>query len=290
MDIQRIQYFIKVAKYLNFTKAADECHIAQTAMSRHIANLESELDVTLFFRNNRSVSLTPAGMVFYKEAQEFLEKYFEAVNKAKGAAKGFDGSLRIGFGPYEIDLLAAPLARLKNTYPKLETFCSQNSYKGLVESLTQGFLDIIISMLCCPKVITNSVYKKIREDEFRVVINKSHPLAHKKSLTIEDLQSLDFASLLEEDGPCSPATFPKTCENMGFKPHSFVSVNSLDSKLLAVRSDQKAAMLPSFIAESLNSDFKVFTMPLPKRFPATFCVTYLPTNTNPVVRLLYDML
>lgn len=53
MDVQTIQCFVSVARHLNFTKAAQECHISQTAMSKKINSLENELGVVLFYRNNR---------------------------------------------------------------------------------------------------------------------------------------------------------------------------------------------------------------------------------------------
>lgn len=53
MNIERFVYFMSVARHMNFTKAAAEHNIAQTAMSRHIAMLENQLDVQLFERDGR---------------------------------------------------------------------------------------------------------------------------------------------------------------------------------------------------------------------------------------------
>ena len=61
MDIRGLRYFISAAECLNFTQAAKECFITQTAMSQHIANMEKELGFQLFRRNNRRVELTAAG-------------------------------------------------------------------------------------------------------------------------------------------------------------------------------------------------------------------------------------
>lgn len=64
MDIRGLKYFISAAECLNFTRAAKECFITQTAMSQHIANMEKELGFQLFRRNNRNVELTTAGRDF----------------------------------------------------------------------------------------------------------------------------------------------------------------------------------------------------------------------------------
>jgi DNA-binding transcriptional LysR family regulator len=62
MKIEHLKFFLSVADCLNFTQAAKENHIAQTAISRYISNMEAELGVKLFFRNNRYVELTPEGV------------------------------------------------------------------------------------------------------------------------------------------------------------------------------------------------------------------------------------
>lgn len=67
MDIRGLKYFISAAECLNFTRAAKECFITQTAMSQHIANMEKELGFQLFRRNNRNVELTTAGRDFYEQ-------------------------------------------------------------------------------------------------------------------------------------------------------------------------------------------------------------------------------
>ena len=74
MEIRQLKYFIAAAKHLNFTKAAKECSIVQTAMTQQVANLESELKVKLFERTHRNLSLTPAGERFLKSAKKIVNQ------------------------------------------------------------------------------------------------------------------------------------------------------------------------------------------------------------------------
>ena len=83
MDFRKLIYFHYVATYQNFTKAAEECHIAQTAMSRTIASLEEELSFTLFDRSHKRVTLTPAGRAFWEKAKLILDVYQNAVTESK---------------------------------------------------------------------------------------------------------------------------------------------------------------------------------------------------------------
>lgn len=74
MDIRQLRYFIAVAEHLNFTEAARELFVAQSAVSQQIADLEKKVGVQLFIRNKRSVQLTKAGTVLLKEANDLIKK------------------------------------------------------------------------------------------------------------------------------------------------------------------------------------------------------------------------
>ena len=63
MDEIKLDYFQNVVNLMNFTKAAEQCHVSQSTMSKQIRALENELGVQLFYRDCHSVSLTPAGKV-----------------------------------------------------------------------------------------------------------------------------------------------------------------------------------------------------------------------------------
>lgn len=67
MQIRQLEYFVAVAEQLNFTKAAKQFYISQTAVTLQIKALEEELGVVLFYRTNRKVELTPAGKTFLDE-------------------------------------------------------------------------------------------------------------------------------------------------------------------------------------------------------------------------------
>ena len=75
MDINRIHYFFQAAELKNFTKAAENCNIAQTTISKYISVLEEELGTKLFAREGRNVSLTPEGELFYDGMKKIEQQY-----------------------------------------------------------------------------------------------------------------------------------------------------------------------------------------------------------------------
>ena len=72
MDIHHLKYFIEVARQKNFSRAASINHISQSAISKMVKDLESELGVALLNRNSKSVQLTDAGMIFFEKAQNVV--------------------------------------------------------------------------------------------------------------------------------------------------------------------------------------------------------------------------
>lgn len=87
MKIEKLYYFLSVAKHQNFTRASKECHIAQPAISKQMLSLEKELGFALFYRKNHRVELTPAGQEFYASVSRFIEEYEASVQRAKQLPK-----------------------------------------------------------------------------------------------------------------------------------------------------------------------------------------------------------
>ena len=97
MDIQKLDYFLTAADTGNFTQAADQCRIAQTTMSKYIAQLESEFNCKLFYRTNKGCELTDQGQIFYEKALAMKKDYANLVaalkqDHSRDLNLGLDGS------------------------------------------------------------------------------------------------------------------------------------------------------------------------------------------------------
>ena len=82
MTLNQLECFAVLAQRLSFTQAAEDLFISQPALSRMISALEQELDIQLFYRSSRSVSLTPAGRAFAQECPRILDSYRASVDAA----------------------------------------------------------------------------------------------------------------------------------------------------------------------------------------------------------------
>jgi DNA-binding transcriptional LysR family regulator len=111
MELRQLRYFVTVADYGHFGRAAEALHIVQPAVSQQVARLERELGIELFDRSRRQITLTPDGQAFLSHARRVLDASGQAARAAAGLAAGQTGLLRVGssevLGPRLQQILAA---------------------------------------------------------------------------------------------------------------------------------------------------------------------------------------
>lgn len=104
MRIEQLEYFVSVATHASFTKAAEECHVAQPAISTQIKALEQELGFKLFTRGPQGATLTEPGAMYFDVAKSLLKTMANAAQRGRSIAQGFSGDL--SFGVFGRDLAA----------------------------------------------------------------------------------------------------------------------------------------------------------------------------------------
>ena len=97
MELRQIRSFLSIAETLHFGRTAELIHLSQPALSLQIRALEEEVGVRLFERNRRKTTLTAAGFAFRDDAAAALSQLEQAIRRARLAANGKLGLLRIGF-------------------------------------------------------------------------------------------------------------------------------------------------------------------------------------------------
>jgi DNA-binding transcriptional LysR family regulator len=96
-DLRQMRYVVAVARERNFTRAAEQLHVAQQALSQQVRAVEEMLDVQLFDRVSRPLGVTVAGAVFVQEAKRVLSASERVVERTKAAARGELGSIRLAY-------------------------------------------------------------------------------------------------------------------------------------------------------------------------------------------------
>lgn len=288
MDIQHMKYFLTVAQLLNFTRAAEEHHIAQPSMSQMISSMEKELGTKLFVRNNRTVSLTRAGRVFFDEIKLVVTRYDEAVRKTTLAASGLDGMLRVGYwGPYEQILIPKLLAKFHRANPNIELSIKQDDNKVLIHDLENEVIDVVFS----------SPYPFQGRDSFKcllldsseecAVVYKSHPLAGEKRISPKQLDNEKFV-LLDMQDMQDTLKLQRDCLRNGFTPNIISRQTQYSNLLMMVESEIGITLLPRCLEMHTTSELRFIA--LDSDMSVDICVSWLKNSANSSIQMLLNII
>lgn len=193
MNLNQLEYFVRAAEHLNFTQAAKECFISQTAMTQQIQALERHLGVQLFVRDKHHVALTAAGAVYLKEAKAILKRSDEAVRLARMASKGLDGELTIGFisGFGQSDCFEL-LRGFHEAFPNIKLKFLRSTMSGLMEHLQKAECDVAFTVQPHQRTYENLNRKYLQSYSLYLVMSQSHILAKRKEVECCDLKDESF--------------------------------------------------------------------------------------------------
>ncbi|MRI34847.1 LysR family transcriptional regulator [Endozoicomonas sp. OPT23] len=185
MDIKRLQYFTVLADTGNFTRAAEQLGIAQSALSISMKKLEDQLELKLINRLERKMSLTADGEVLRKHARNILENVEQAqkeLQELKGLTSGvINFGVSAMLGSY---FLPDALARFKQTYPGIQINIHEAGTATLEKMLLEGQLDLAL-------IRTDRSHEQIRsitllQEEIVACVPEQHPFANRDSITLSE--------------------------------------------------------------------------------------------------------
>ncbi len=194
--IEKLDYFVCAAKHHNFTKAAKECGVAQSAISQQIASLESMLGCNLFRRSGRSVELTAQGELFFADARRLQRLYRQAVENARNVAcQREEHHLTIGIpGLQSADALRGRLAAWKKDFPQLEVKLQRYSPEYSRRELSQQLYDAILCYWTPQDEEKEYYYIELGKKPIKVLVSQKNTLAGQPGLSFR--QVLDKADKL----------------------------------------------------------------------------------------------
>lgn len=145
MDVRQLRYFLSVARWGSFSRAAVELNIAQPALSHHVANLEAELGVKLFERSTKGVTATECGETLMRHAETILRQVTKAALDVKVTSAQPSGTVSIGL-PTSISIgLTVPLLHeVEARYPAITLKIIENHSGYLSEWVLAGRLEMAV--------------------------------------------------------------------------------------------------------------------------------------------------
>ena len=263
MNLNQLEYFIAVAETLNFTKAAEQLYISQTAVTQQIKILEEQLEVKLFQRTKRHVELTPAGKVYLNEAKAIIKRSEEALQKVRLASAGFSGSLKIGFiKGCEYAGLQELIVLFREKFPNISLSFTRDNFFALLNSLDDCNNDIIFNIQPKENKNVNVVFQSFKRIPLYVLVQSLHCSAHKTTITRNELRNETFILMKtsDEDDKYSPIMDGFLAS--GFLPKNVCYAKDLESLLLMVSANMGVAILPEYNIQALNGFNTLRTIPL----------------------------
>lgn len=193
VDLQQLRYVVAVADTSNFTRAAERCHVTQSALSHQIAALERALGQRLFTRDSRSVHLTEAGAAFVVHARDALASVASAVEDAAAAEGTVIGTLRVGVIPTVTALdVAAALATFRRQHQSTRVEMRVGSSSDLMSSIRHGDLDIGFIGLHETSTPHAVAARELLRERLVAAVSADHPLARRQVVGLAELVAETF--------------------------------------------------------------------------------------------------
>lgn len=289
MNINQLKYFIAVAEYKSFTKAANQYYISQTAVTQQIHALEEQMDVVLIDRTKRPIALTPAGNVFLNEAKAILERMNNAMSKVHDASTGLVGTLRIGYTRgYERSDLSNIMRAFHLDYPKVLITCHRCDTDMLAAGLFNNDYDIIFTWDSTNIVQEGNIeYKMMEKVPLTVALYNSHPLAQRKHLNRRELKNerLLYMSPSGSGESYGDDHFLELYKQAGYQPNIIFRSSDTESILMMVAAEEGISILPSYITDKLkDADNLVFIPLIGESEYEQIISVWKKTNASPALR------
>jgi DNA-binding transcriptional LysR family regulator len=216
-DLRQMRYFVAVAEHGSFTRAAEELHVAQQAVSQQIRALEATLAVTLLRRSSRKVELTPAGAVFVADAKRLLAASDRAVRRAQAAARGEAGTLRLVYTlATTYETTPSLLELLSERHPQLKVNAREVYGADVAYLLLGGRCDLALApMTSYPEGLRQRL---VRREVLRLAISARHPLAGADQVDLATLKNERFEVWPRHMSPGYYDVVIGACRAAGFEP------------------------------------------------------------------------
>ena len=288
----QVECFLTVARFLNFTEAANHLFVAQSSLSRNVSNLEKELGFELFTRTKKSVRLTPGGAVLYQEFSRISEDIRACVALARNAETGQSGTLRLGIIETQRSdrFLPAALSALKEKHPNIHVDISTGNFKSLREDILNNRLDIALTMRfdLGDYPLDQIVSQEFYEIEARIAVSSRHPLAKRKVLSMSEMEQETLIAISPDVSHGAYNEIINLCDECGFTPQHILTAKSISDLMLKVESGQGYAILDANCIS--NSNEGIANIPVRKAGKQSVVAVWRRKNVNTIIPIFMNIL
>ena len=199
MEMHQLRYMVALARTGNFSRAAEQCHVAQPSLSQQIKKLEDELGERLFDRLKRQAKLTAHGEAFLRRAVRILEEVEAAKREATDALDLLHGTVAIGvlptIAPY---LLPEVMAQFSAKFAGVEVVVQEDTTAQLLKLLHAYEIDL--ALVSEPINDDRLITVELFTEELLLALPPKHPLILKRTVSVADLAAEKL--IVMKEGHC----------------------------------------------------------------------------------------
>ena len=247
LTFKQIDYALAVGKNLHFKKAADECYVSPSTLSNAITELETQLGVKIFERNNKKVIVTSLGHEILSKAKNIKLEVQNIHELAQHNVAGLSSSLSIGIiptiSPYFLPLV---LPKLQKEFSNLQLKIEEGQSQILTNRVKEGDLDMAI--LALPYDVQDLISFKFWEEDFFWISHSQNKYAGKSEIRASELEHSEL--MLLEDGHCLKDHILDAC-NIDSSSQYSLKASSLNTLIQLVKGKMGTTLVPKMALKEL---------------------------------------
>ena len=252
LTFKQIDYALAVGKNLHFKKAADECYVSPSTLSNAITELETQLGVKIFERNNKKVIVTSLGHEILSKAKKIKLEVKNIHELAQHNVDGLSSSLSIGIiptiSPYFLPLV---LPKIQKEFSNLQLKIEEGQSQILTNRVKEGDLDMAI--LALPYDVQDLMSFKFWEEDFFWVSHSQNKNAGKSEIRASELEHSEL--MLLEDGHCLKDHILDAC-NIDSSSQYSLKASSLNTLIQLVKGKMGTTLVPEMALNELVGNKK----------------------------------
>jgi len=289
MELRHLRYFVAIGEEENYRRAAQRLHVAQTALSTQIQDLEAELGFKLFDRLPRGVKLSAAGRLFLEEARRILQQVSEAAARAARVARGQSGTLRVGFTENASwhGIVPDSIQKFRARQPDAELQLHPSTSLEQFDAIRSGRLDagFVFNM---PRNDEELDQLAVAMQHVELAAPKGHPLSKVKKLRLRDLIDAPFVWFPRRESPAFYDRLIHECYRGGLKSPRIVQEAVNEATILSLVSHGMGVGWVNGTARWRCPESVVIVSIVDLDMPLPLALVWRKDNTSPLLRRFVD--
>lgn len=248
ISLKQLRYALAVEKHLHFKKAADECAVSQSALSTALSELEKQLGIQVFERDNKKVLITPIGQAILDKARQIKMEVDDLYQLARSHNEPLSYPMTLGIiptiGPY---LLPKVLPNLRKQYPDFQLRIIEEQSHVLIDKVRNG--DIDTAILALPFAHEGLLAFEFWEEDFYWITQSDDKLAHREDINSDEINHAQL--MLLKDGHCLKDHALSACKLQPSQTNQIFGSSSLNTLIQMVAGRMGTTIVPEMALDQL---------------------------------------